>query len=120
MRCLCKITLLIIIMTLTTATASADKYSRAWKKVEKLIKDDLPESAAKEINQTWDMAAEDNDGRQMLKSAVYITQVQQSYSENSISSGLELFNTLLPKLRVQEHKALCHAFLAKGYIRFWD
>ena len=120
MRCLCKITLLIIIMTLTTATASADKYSRAWKKVEKLIKDDLPESAAKEINQIWDMAAEDNDGRQMLKSAVYITQVQQSYSENSISSGLELFNTLLPKLRVQEHKALCHAFIAKGYIRFWE
>ena len=50
MRCLCKITLLIIIMTLTTATASADKYSRAWKKVEKFVKEDLPESAAKEIN----------------------------------------------------------------------
>ena len=120
MRHLVKITLLIIIMTLTTVTASADKYSRAWKKVEKLIQDDLPESAAKEITHIWDMAAKDNDGRQMLKSAVYITRVQQSYSENSITSGLELFNTLLPKLSVQEHKALCHAFIAKGYIRFWE
>ena len=120
MRHLVKITLLIIIMTLTTATASADKYSRAWKKVEKLIQDDLPESAVKEINRIWDMAAKDNDGRQMLKSAVYITRVQQTFGENSITTGLELFNTLLPKLRVQEHKALCHAFLAKGYIRFWE
>ena len=120
MRRLCKITLLIIIMTLTTATASADKYSRAWKKVEKFIEDDLPESAASEINHIWDMAAKDNDGRQMLKSAVYLTQVQQTYGENSIISGIELFSTLLPKLRVQEHKALCHAFLAKGYLQYWD
>ena len=49
MRYLLRITFLIIIMTLTTATASADKYSRAWKKVDKFMKEDLPESAAKEI-----------------------------------------------------------------------
>ena len=120
MRRLFKITILIIIMTLTTATASADKYSRAWKKVENYIKEDLPESAAKEINNIWDMAAKDRDGRQMLKSAVYLTKVQQTYGENSIKDGIELFSSLLPKLRVQEHKALCHAFLAKGYIRYWN
>ena len=120
MRHLVKITLLIIIMTLTTVTASADKYSRAWKKVENYIKEDLPESAAKEINHIWDMAAKDGDGRQMLKSAAYLIQVDQSYGENSIKSGIELLNTLLPKLKVQEHKALCHAFLAKGYIRYWE
>ena len=120
MRHLVKITLLIIIMTLTTATASAEKYDRAWKKVEQLIKEDLPESAAKEINLIWDMAAKDDDGRQMLKSAVYLTQVQQTYGENSIKGGIELFSTLLPNLKVQEHKALCHAFLAKGYMRYLD
>ena len=120
MRHLLKITILIIIMTLTTATASADKYSRAWNKVDEFMKKDLPESAAKEINHIWDMAARDNDGRQMLKSAAYLTQVQQSYVENSITSGIELFTTLLPKLRVQEHKALCHAFIARGYICYWE
>ncbi len=120
MRHLVKITLLIIIMTLTTATASADKYSRAWKKVEQLIKDDLPESAVKEINSIWDMAAKDGDGRQLLKSAVYLTRVQQAYGENSIKGGIDLFNSLLPTLKVQEHKALCHAFLAKGYMHYWE
>lgn len=115
-----RISFLIIIMTLTTATASADKYSRAWKKVEKFMNEDLPESAAKEINHIWDMAARDGDGRQMLKSAAYLTQVQQSYTENSLIEGIDLFNTLLPKLSVSEHKALCHAFLAKGYIRYWE
>ena len=115
MRRLFRITILIIIMTLTTSTASADKYSRAWKKVEKFIREDLPESAATEINHIWDMAAQDRDGRQMLKSAVYLTQVQQAYSEKSIEDGIELFKTLLPNLKVQEHKALCHAFLARGY-----
>ena len=87
---------------------------------EEYIKKDLPESAAKEINHIWDMAAKDNDGRHMLKSAVYLTQVQQTYGENSISEGIELFNTLLPTLRVTEHKALCHAFLAKGYMAYWN
>jgi len=118
MRYLFRIAFLIIIMTLTTATASADKYSRAWKKVDKLIEEDLPESAAKEINSIWDMAARDGDGRQMLKSAVYLTRVQQAYGENSTIEGIELFKTLLPKLKVREHQALCHAFLAKGYLQY--
>lgn len=118
MRYLFRIAFLIIIMTLTTATASADKYSRAWKKVDKLIEEDLPESAAKEINSIWDMAARDGDGRQMLKSAVYLTRVQQTYGENSTIEGIELFKTLLPKLKVREHQALCHAFIAKGYLQY--
>ena len=120
MRYLLRIITLIIIMTLTTATASADKYSRAWEKVEQLIKEDQPESAAKVINQIWDMAANDGDGRQMLKSAVYLTQVQQTYSEKSLTDGIELFSSMLNTLKVQEHKALCHAFLAKGYMRYWE
>ena len=107
-------------MTLTTATASADKYSRAWKKVEQYIKEDLPKSAAQEINRIWDMAAKDADGRQMLKSAVYLTQVQQTYNEKSLTDGIELFSSLLNTLKVQEHKALCHAFLAKGYMQYWN
>ena len=118
MRCLRKITLLIIIMTLTSATASADKYSRAWKQVDIFIEQDLPESAAKEINAIWDMAARENNSRQMLKSAVYLTRVQQSFGENSTTGGIELFNALLPKLQVKEHQALCHAFLAKGYMQY--
>ena len=59
MRYLLRISILIIIMTLTCSSASADKYSRAWKKVDALIKQDLPESAAEEINRIWDMAAGD-------------------------------------------------------------
>ena len=66
-----RITILTIIMTLTCSTASADKYSRAWKKVDKLIESDLPESAAKEINAIWDMSVKDNNSRQRLKSVVY-------------------------------------------------
>lgn len=120
MRYLLRISILIIIMTLTCSSASADKYSRAWKKVDAFIEKDLPESAAKEINNIWDMAAKDDDSRQMLKSAVYLTRVQQAYNENSLLEGIELFKTLLPKLKVQEHKALCHAFLAEGYNRYWE
>ena len=104
-------------MTLTTATASADKYSRAWNKVEKYIREDLPESAVKEINHIWDMAVRDDDGRQMLKSAVRLTQVQRVYKENDLKEGIELFSSLLNTLKVSEHKALCHALLAKGYMR---
>lgn len=120
MRYLFKITLLIIIMTLTSATVSADKYSRAWEKVDDLIKKDLPKKAAEEINAIWDMAAREDNSRQMLKSAVYLTRVDQSYGENSINNGIELFKTLLPKLKVKEHQALCHAFLAQGYISYKD
>ena len=120
MRYLLRLSLVFIIMTLSCSTASADKYSRAWKKVNAYLEKDLPESAAKEINNIWDMAAQDGDGRQMLKSAVYLTSVQQTFQENSITDGIELFKTLLPKLTVQEHQALCHAFLVEGYKCFRD
>ncbi len=120
MRYLLRLSILIIIMTLTCSSASADKYSRAWKKVDAFIEKDQPESAAKEINGIWDMAARENNGREMLKSAVYLTRVQQAFTENSLMEGIELFKTLLSNLKVQEHKALCHAFLAEGYKRYWD
>ena len=119
MRYLLRLSILIIIMTLTCSSASADKYSRAWKKVDAFIEKDQPESAAKEINGIWDMAARENNGREMLKSAVYLTRVQQAFTENSLMEGIELFKTLLTNLKVQEHKALCHAFLAEGYKRYW-
>ena len=63
MKYLFRLSFLIIAMTLTTVTAGADKYSRAWKEVDRLIEKDLPESAAEEINLIWDMAAKDNDSR---------------------------------------------------------
>ena len=40
------------------------------------------------------MAAREDNSRQMLKSAVYLTRVDQSYGENSITNGIELFSFL--------------------------
>ena len=118
MRYLIRLSFLIIIMTLTSAAASADKYSRAWKKVDELIEKDLPESAAKETSRIWDMAAKDGDSRQLLKSAVYMTQVETTFGENNVEKGIDLFTSLLPKLKVREHQAICHAFIAKGYLHY--
>ena len=107
-------------MTLTVSTASADKYSRAWKQVDKLMEEDLPESAAAEVNRIFDLAARDHDSKQMLKSAVYMTQVETMLGGDNLGGGIELLNGLLPKLGQKEYKAICHAFLAKGYQEYWS
>lgn len=105
-------------MTMTCLPLKADKYSRSWKKVETLMEKDLPQSAAKEIEHIWDMAAKDGNSRQLLKSACYLTRVDFEYGENTASKGVEMFCSLLPKLKVKEHRAICHAFIAKGYQRY--
>lgn len=115
MRHIFRLTFLAVIMTLSCLPVKADKYSRAWKKVDLMIEKDLPQSAAGEIEHIWDMAARDGNSRQMLKSACYMTRVESGYGENGVSKGIELFCSLLPKLKVKEHRAICHAFIAKGY-----
>ncbi len=102
-------------MAFSCLPVRADKYSRAWKKVDMMIEKDLPQSAAKEIEHIWDMAAKDGNSRQLLRSACYMTRVDFEYGENNVSKGIELFCSLLPKLKVKEHRAICHAFIAKGY-----
>ncbi len=116
-----RITFLIIIMTMSAVTASADKYSRAWKKVDAFLSEDLPESAAEEINRIWDMAAKDGDSKQMLKSAVYMTQAGSAKGgEKDIKGGISLLETLMPKLGQREYKAICHALIARGYQEYWN
>lgn len=111
--------ILITVMTLTSLNASADKYERAWKLVDKDIEQDLPESAAEKVNGIFDMAAGDRDSKQMLKSAVYMAQIETMLVGDNLESTIDLFNNLLPNLRQSEYKAICHAFLAKSYMQYW-
>lgn len=120
MRKFLKNLILMTIMTLTSINASADKYERAWKLVDKDIEQDLPESAAAKVNGIFDMAASEHDSKQMLKSAVYISRIEAMTVRDNLTSSIELFNSLLPKLGQSEYKAICHAFLAKSYIQYWN
>ncbi len=120
MKRICRYLILMTIMTLTSITASADKYDRAWKQVDKDIAQDLPESAAEKVNDIFDMAARDHDSKQLLKSAVYISQIEAMMVGDNLTSSIELFQGLMPKLGQKEYKAICHAFLAKAYLQYWN
>ena len=118
MRYLSKISMLVAVLMLVTNTVSADKYTDAWKKVDELVKKDLPQSAAGEIGLIRDMALEEGNSRQLLKCAVRLSKVETAYDEGSLEKAACRFNALLPELKEKEYQAICHAFLAKGYLRF--
>ncbi len=120
MRKFLKNLILIAIMTLTSIDASADRYERAWKLVDRSIEQDLPESAAAKVNEIFDMAAADHDSKQLLKSAIYMSRIESMMAGDNLSSSIDLFNSLLPKLGQSEYKAICHALLAKSYIKYWN
>lgn len=107
-------------MTLISSNAGAFNYERAWKQVDKDMAQDLPESAADKVSGIFDMAARDHDSKQMLKSAVYMSQIESMLVGDNLTSSIDLFNGLLPKLGQKEYKAICHAFLAKSYLQYWN
>ena len=63
-------------------------YEKEWKKVEDLVKKNLPKSALTEVKKIYDLAKKDGStgspqDAQIIKSLVYMTSLQQENRENN-------------------------------------
>jgi uncharacterized protein YfaS (alpha-2-macroglobulin family) len=65
------------------AQQSIQNYEIQWKKVEELVKKQLPQSALAEVRKIYDLAKKEKQDAQVIKSLIYINGLQQETRENN-------------------------------------
>src|SRR5258708_35078133 len=78
--------LLIFLLTTTVqlrAQAPVKDYAKEWKKVDDLVSKGLPKSALTEVKKIYDLAQKEDQDAQVIKSLVYMTQLQSENRENN-------------------------------------
>lgn len=106
---------LLVIITLSFAqNASAESYSRSWKRVNESIEQFLPQQAYNQAQAIFEKAIAEKNSYQILKSAVTLAQCGAEFQEENNRVSLERFQTILPLLSDKAHQAICHAMIAQG------
>ena len=65
------------------AQQSIRNYDVQWKKVDELVKKQLPKSALEEVKKIYELAKKDKQDAQVIKSLIYINGLQQETRENN-------------------------------------
>ncbi len=72
----------------------AQNFSARWKKVDDAIKKDLPKTALAEIRSIYHIAAQQGNTGEMLKAAISATTMQNTISNDSLTTELERIDSV--------------------------
>ncbi len=89
-------------------------YDELWKQVDAYLQKGLPRSALELIDLVQQKAIKDNNGQQLLKSAVYRFSANQQFEEDHLLGSIAFANTQLGLLQSPE-KQLMHSVIAELY-----
>lgn len=94
------ITILFTLSFFNSLMAQQTYYDKAWKKIDTmLVKEDLPVSAAAEINKVYLQAQKENRQDQLLKALIYKMGVSERKEEESVLKNIAFLEKELPKLK---------------------
>ena len=82
------ITLFIICDMSADSQLPVNNYEKEWKKVDELVKKELPKSALTEVKKIYALAKKEKQEAQIIKSLVYITNLQADTRENNEVSSI--------------------------------
>ena len=82
------ITLFIICNMSADSQQPVNNYEKEWKKVDELVKKELPKSALTEVKKIYALAKKEKQEAQIIKSLVYITHLQTDTRENNEVSSI--------------------------------
>jgi uncharacterized protein YfaS (alpha-2-macroglobulin family) len=103
-----------------TAQVSKNKYDSDWKQVSKFEKDDLPQSAAKVVDDILKKAIADKDIQQVIKAYLHKDKYKIIIDRND---NLNIFSDLQELFSLSQNeseKALLHSILAELYINYYS
>jgi hypothetical protein len=75
--------LIFFLFSMNTLAQAPVQYEKEWKKVEDLVKKNLPKSALAEVKKIYDLAKKDKQDAQIIKALVYMTGLQNETREDS-------------------------------------
>lgn len=112
--------LAIIALVSISATTSEKNYTAMWKTIEKHLENNLPESAAKELDKLEENALKEGNNRQMLKAILFRYKIFQLTEEGeTVPPYLKYAETKIGVLDAA-HAAILKEELAKIYNAYYE
>lgn len=95
--------------------ATARNYEKMWKKVIAFQQNDLPQSALKSARTIFKQAMDDNNKGEMLKAYLFMLQLRQSLSIDSLQPDMKRLESMTATSRDSVEKAVMHSLLGVLY-----
>jgi len=95
-------------------------YDEQWKKVEQLTKDNLPESALKEVEAIQKQAEYDKNSVQFIKARVQSMAITLKIEPDKAPAQIAKFDSLIGKASDASEKALLKSMTAELYIMYYS
>jgi hypothetical protein len=115
----CFLFFLFILQTRSTAQVPVKNYEKEWKKVDDLVKKNLPKSALTEVKKIYDLAKKENQDAQLIKALVYMTGLQsETREDNEVFSIREIEKEI--SSAAQPAKSILQSLMAEMYQNYLD
>lgn len=114
------ISLFLLLGITMSAQTSNKKYENNWGQVEKFEKDDLPQSAAQEVEKILQTAISDKNNTQVIKALIYKNKYKKYIDENDNQGLISDLQGLISQTSDISEKALLHSMLSELYIKYYN
>ena len=99
---------------------SMNKYEQQWKQIEAFDKQDLPQSAAKVVDDILQKAISEKNTPQVIKSLIYKNKYKITINNGENTQIFSDLESLLAETTDTADKALLHSMLAELYLNYFD
>lgn len=110
--------LFLLLITSFLLISPEENYGESWKQVEQYVKQGLPKSALKVVEQLYDKAKAEGNDVQSVKCLIYMVSLESRYEEASLKKAITRYETALvtaPKVE----KAVLQSLLAELYQQYY-
>ncbi len=113
------VALFTLIIFSANAQSPVKNYDKEWKKVEDFVKKNLPKSALEEVKKIYDMAKNEKQDAQIIKSLVYISSLQNETRENNEIISIDEIEKEITTT-AQPSKSILQSLLAEMYLSYFE
>ncbi|MER3497910.1 MAG: alpha-2-macroglobulin [Chitinophagaceae bacterium] len=104
--------------TKTIAQTPMKKYEKEWKQVEAFQQKLLPKSALEQVKKIYQLAKKEKQEAQVIKSLIYISQLQQEIREENEEESIKEFEKEIA-LAKEPSASILHSILAQMYWQYF-
>ncbi|HEY9364724.1 MAG TPA: MG2 domain-containing protein, partial [Chitinophagaceae bacterium] len=100
-------------------SAQTNDYKNEWKKVDELVKKNLPKSALDEVKKIYNLSKKNKQDAQIIKSLVYITNLQQETREENLPQSIKDIEAEIPVTK-EPAASILKSYLAGLYWNYYQ
>lgn len=108
-----------LVLSISMINAQND-YSKQWEKVEQLEKQSLPQSASEEVSKIYQLALQEGNSPQTIKSLIYQLKYTVSTNKDDFPDKLKELETLAANSRDTTEQSVLYAVISQLYYQYYS